>query len=151
MCIAQKDLTIYLKNQISSENMNHLSIELGLACKNSKDFIDMLGVYLGHHLEINLGRDVNPHYDNVTHTSTLEVHVHYIREGKFRGLLPDAHVNGTMNITVDNGWEWVSISLDKISEKDVSEHLLCIKAFIEEIKSVHPEMFGEFDPSERYD
>jgi hypothetical protein len=131
--------------------MNHLSIELGLACKNSKDFIDMLGVYLGHHLEINLGRDVKPLYNKVTHISILEVHVHYIRKGKLRGLLPDAHVNGTLRIILDNGWEWVSIELDNLSEKDISDHLLCIKAFIEEIKSTNPDMFGEFDPSERYD
>jgi hypothetical protein len=129
--------------------MKNLKMELGLACKNSKDFIDMLGVYLGHHLDINLGKDIKPLYNYETHTTILEVHIHYIREGKLRGLLPDAHVNGTMKISLDNGWDWIEIELDNLSEKDVSDHLLCVKAFIEEIKETYSDLFGEFNPSER--
>lgn len=130
--------------------MKHLKIELGLACKNSKDFINMLAVYLVHHLGIN-AKDIESIYKYDTHIATLNIHIHYIREGKLRGLFPDVHVNGYIEIVLDNGWDWLSIDLDNLSEKDVLDHLLCMKAFIEQIKDAQPNMFGEFDPSKRYD
>lgn len=113
--------------------------------------MDMLAVYLGHHLGLNLSKDIRPLYNFDTHTTIMEIHIHFIREGKIRGIFPDAHINGTMKLTLDNGWDWIQIDLDSLSEKDIELYRFRILTFVKEIRESNPEMFAEFDPSERYD
>jgi hypothetical protein len=128
--------------------MNQKDFSLGLACKDSKEFMDMCAVYFMHHLGIN-HKDIQVIWNPETHTSYLELRIHFIAEGKLRGLLPDRHVNGTMKLTLDNGWDWIQIELDNLSENDLKEHFICLGAFIIEVKQAYPDMFGEFNPSER--
>lgn len=102
--------------------MKHLVVQIGLACKDSKTFLDMLGDYLGRKLDINIGKDIRAFYNIQTHTSFLAIHIHYLKKGRLAGMLPDVHVNGTMKLTLDNGWDWISVDLDKVNlqkEKDV--------------------------------
>jgi hypothetical protein len=63
--------------------------------------------------------------------------------------IPDRHVNGTMKLTLDNGWDWIRIDLYNLSEKDVSAQLFCLRTFVQELKRNYPDIFGEFNPSER--
>lgn len=119
-----------------------------LACKNSKDFMDMCAVYFMHQIG-SKHDDIKVVWNPETHVTYLELEVHYLREGKLRGLFPDRHVNGTMKLTLDNGWDWIRIDLYNLSEKDVSAQLFCLRTFVQELKRNYPDIFGEFNPSER--
>lgn len=134
--------------------MNQKDFRLGLACKNSKEFMNMCAVYYIHHLGTN-SEDIRVIWNPEIHTTYLEIRIHYLRDRSligfsgFKYIHLEKKVNGTMKLILDNGWDWITIQLENLSEKDVKNHLLCLIAFVEEVKNANPEMFGEFNPSER--
>lgn len=126
-------------------DLKTLDIQLGLSCKNSQEFMNLCAVHFMHDLNVN-NSDIKLLYNSQTHTAFLEIHVLYFR-GRF--LLKDKHINGTMKLTLDNGWDWIRIELQELSEKDIEMFLFSLNHFIQQVKTTYPDLFGEFNPSER--
>lgn len=125
--------------------MENLDIQLGKSCKNSQEFMNLCAVHFIHNLGID-SSDIRLIYNSETHTAYLEIHVHYLKD---RHLLGDKHINGTLKLILDNGWDSIKAELQDISKKDVQDYLFSLSHFIEQVECTYPDMFGEFNPSER--
>jgi hypothetical protein len=107
--------------------------------------MNLFAVHLMHDLGID-NSDIRLIHNSETHTSYLEIHVHYLKD---RLLFGDKHINGTMKLILDNGWDYIRVELQDISQKDVQDYLFSLSRFIVQVKCTYPDMFGEFNPSER--
>lgn len=125
--------------------MKSFDVQLELSCKNAQEFMNLCAVHFMHDMGIN-NSDIKLIYNPDTHTAYLEIHVHYLKD---RLLRQDKHINGTMKLILDNGWDSIKVELQDLSEKDVEIYLFSLTRFIEQVKSTYPDMFGEFNPSER--